>query len=103
MGAGSECYSEYTAFNLFEEYLEVYRLSIYIHCMYILSQQELEDAIAVLRSAALVKQRVLMMFLCSILIMCSCILQRLVDGATGKHLGPSATQSLMLQNRLLIM
>ena len=23
MGAGSECYSEYTAFHLFEEYLEV--------------------------------------------------------------------------------
>lgn len=24
MGAGSDCYNEYTAFHLFEEYLEVY-------------------------------------------------------------------------------
>lgn len=31
MGAGSEDYSEYTAFHLFEEYLEVHKLRWYVY------------------------------------------------------------------------
>ena len=59
MGAGSECYNEYTAFHLFEEYLEVYCVLIIV-CLQIFPQQELEDAIVLLKSLLLVKQRVFM-------------------------------------------
>lgn len=64
MGAGSDCYNEYTAFHLFEEYLE----------------QELEDAVALMRSALLVKH------------------WKACNKKIKKHLGPSATQTLVLHN-----
>lgn len=60
MGAGSDCYNEYTAFHLFEEYLEVPDVTMFFISFQMLPQQELEDVVALMRSALLVKHWVLM-------------------------------------------
>ena len=100
MGAGSDCYNEYTAFHLFEEYLEVCCVFIIV-CLQIFPQQELEDAIVLLKSLLLVKQRVIMIEWI-VWYLDHFVLQRMVDRKTNKHLGPSATQTLVLHNKLVI-
>ena len=65
------------------------------------SQQELEDAIALLRSALLVKTRVLLAILWCAFV--NDILQKLAGyEKSRKHFGPSSTQTLVLHTKLVV-
>ena len=70
-------------------------------CILACSQQELEDAIALLRSALLVKTRVLLVISCCVFV--NDVLQKVaVDERSRKHFGPSATQTLVLHTKLVV-